>query len=123
MRIYQSDTGVPDISSRYVLPRYYIPASLQTTTYLFIFSNTCLKEAKEIIDSLAEVREDINAAIIHAERDVESDILEELQTYLQNRMDIDNEAIEVLDDLTLLQITYVMIHFERVSAYREALQN
>lgn len=60
---------------------------------------------------------------IYAETGVESDIIEELQTYLQKRIDLDSEAIEVFDDLTLLQLTYAMIYFERVSAYREALQN
>lgn len=123
MRIYESDTGVPDISSRYKLPQYYIPASLQTSTYLFIFDNTCLKAAKEIIDSIVETREDLNAARIYAEADVESDLIEELQTYLQKRLDLNSEAIEVLDDLTFLQLTHTMIYWERVSTYREALQN
>lgn len=123
MRIHQSDAGVPDISSRYVLPRYYIPASLHTSAYLFIFDNTCLKDAKEIIDGIAETQEDVNAAIIHAEIGVESDILEELQTYLQKRLDLDGAAIEVRVDFTLLELTYIMIHVERISAYREALQN
>ena len=124
MRIYESDAGVPDISTRYELPRYYIPAPLHTTAYLFVFVNTSLETAKEMIDTIVESKDTIKGVKIYAEADVESDFIEELQTYLQKRIDLDNEdTIEVLEGLTLLQVTYAMIYLERGLAYREALQN
>ena len=113
----------PDISIRYALPRYYRPASLQTTCYLFIFSNTCFETAKETIDSIVESRNTIKAVKIFAETGVESDILAEIQTYLQKRIDLDDEKIEVFGDLEFLNLATAMLYFEKVSAYREALQN
>ena len=113
----------PDISIRYALPRYYRPASLQTTCYLFIFSNTCFETAKETIDSIVESRNTIKAVKIFAETGVESDIIEELETYCQERINLDDETIEVFDDLSFLNLATAMIYFEKVSAYREALQN
>ena len=113
----------PDISIRYALPRYYRPASLQTTCYLFIFSNTCFETTKETVDSIVESRNTIKAVKIFAETGVESDILAEIQTYLQKRIDLDDEKIEVFDDLEFLNLATAMLYFEKVSAYREALQN
>ena len=60
---------------------------------------------------------------IYTETGVESDIIEELETYCQERIDLDDEKIEVFDDLALLQLAATMVYFEKVSAYREALQN
>ena len=113
----------PDISIRYALPRYYRPASLQTTCYLFIFSNTCFETTKETVDSLLGLRKTIKAVKIFAETGVESDIIAEIQTYLQKRIDLDDEKIEVFDDLEFLNLATAMLYFEKVSAYREALQN
>ena len=115
--------NIPDISIRYALPRYYIPASLQTTCHLFIFSNTCFETAKETIDSIVESRNTIKAVKIYTETGVESDIIAEIQTYFQKRVDLDTETIEVVDDLALLPLATAMLYFEKVSAYREALQN
>ena len=115
--------NIPDISIRYALPRYYIPASLQTTCHLFIFSNTPFKTAKETVDSLLGLRKTIKAVKIFAETGVDSDIIEELETYCQERIDLDDEKIEVVDDLALLPLATAMLYFEKVSAYREALQN
>ena len=113
----------PDISIRYALPRYYRPASLQTTCYLFIFSNTRFEMAKETVDSILGLRKTIKAVKIFAETGVDSDIIAETQTYLQKRIDLDDEKIEVFDDLEFLNLATAMIYFEKVSAYREALQN
>ena len=115
--------NIPDISIRYALPRYYRPASLQTTCHLFIFSNTPFKTAKETIDSIVESRNTIKAVKIFAETGVDSDVIAETQTYLQKRIDLDDEKIEVFDDLEFLNLATAMIYFEKVSAYREALQN
>ena len=108
--------NIPDISIRYALPRYYIPASLQTTCYLFIFSNTCFETAKETVDSLLRLRKTIKAVKIYTETGVESDIIEALETYCQERIDLDDEKIEVFDDLALLQLATAMLYFEKFSA-------
>ena len=113
----------PDISIRYALPRYYRPASLQTTCHLFIFSNTPFKTAQETVDSILRLSKTIKAVKIFAETGVDSDIIEELETYCQERIDLDDEKIEVVDDLALLPLATAMLYFEKVSAYREALQN
>ena len=60
---------------------------------------------------------------IYTETGVESDIIAEIQTYFQKRVDLDTETIEVVDDLALLPLATAMLYFEKVSAYREALQN
>ena len=114
--------NTPDISTRYALPRHYVPASLQTTCHLFIFSDTLFETAQKTVDSIAS-RNTIAAVKIFAETGVESDIIEALETYCQERIDLDDETIEVLDDLAFLNLLTAMLYFQRVSAYREALQN
>ncbi len=113
----------PDISIRYALPRYYRPASLQTTCYLFIFSDTCFETAKETVDSFLRLRKTIKAVKIFVETGIESDIIAEIQTYCQERINLDDETIEVVDDLSFLNLLTAMTYFQKVSAYREALQN
>ena len=75
-----------------------------------------------MIDSITS-RNTIEAVKIFAETGVESDIIEELQTYCQERINLDDETIEVFDDFALWQLASAMLYFERVSVYREALQN
>ncbi len=76
-----------------------------------------------MVDTIVASRNTIEAVKIFAETGVESDIIEALQTYCQERIDLDDEAIEVVEDLVLLQLMTAMIYFEKVSTYREALQN
>ena len=115
--------STPDISIRYTLPRHYIPASLKTTCHLFIFSDTLFETAQKTVDTILGLSKTIKAVKIFAETGVESDIIEEIQTYCQERIDLDDEAIEVVDDLAFLNLLTAMMYFQRVSAYREALQN
>ena len=115
--------NTPDISTRYALPRHYVPAPLQTTCHLFIFDNTGFETAKETVDRILGLSKTIKAVKIFAETGVESDIIEALETYCQERIDLDDEAIEVVDDLAFLNLLTAMMYFQRVSAYREALQN
>ena len=76
-----------------------------------------------MVDSIVESRNTIEAVTIYTETGVDSDIIEELQTYLQKHIDVDDERIEVFDDLALLQLATTMVYFKKVSVYREALQN
>ena len=115
--------STPDISIKYTLPRYYIPASLKTTCYLFIFSETSFETAKETVDSLIESKKTIKSVRIYTETGVEHDIISEIQTYLQKRIDLNIDDIDVFKNLELLQVIGMMTYFQRDSAYREALQN
>ena len=76
-----------------------------------------------MVDSIVESRNTIEAVTIYTETGVDSDIIEELQTYLQKHIDVDDERIEVFDDLALLQLATTLVYFKKVSVYREALQN
>ena len=113
----------PDISIRYALPQYYIPAPafLQTLAHLFIFSDTSFETAKGIIDSILESeRNTIKTVRTYTVTGVHSDVIAKLQNYCQKHLDLDSETIAVFDDdaLALLQLM-----FKRSSVYREALQN
>ena len=76
-----------------------------------------------MVDSIVESRNTVEAVTIYTETGVDSDILAEIQTYLQKHIDLDDERIEVFDGLAFLQLMSTMLYFEKVSAYREALQN
>ena len=76
-----------------------------------------------MVDTIVASRNTIKAVKIFAETGVESDIIEALQTYVQKCTDLGIEAIDVVEDLVLLQLMTAMLYFEKVSAYREALQN
>ena len=112
----------PDISTKYALPQYYIPAPafLQTLAHLFIFSDTSFETAKGIIDSLVASRDTIKTVRTYTVTGVHSNVIAKLQTYCQKHLNLDSETIAVFDDdaLALLQLM-----FKRASAYREALQN
>ena len=114
--------NTPDISTKYALPQYYIPAPafLQTLAHLFIFSDTSFETAKGIIDSLVASRSTIKTVRTYTVTGVHSDVIAKLQNYFQKHLDLDSETIAVFDDeaLALLQLM-----FKRASAYREALQN
>ena len=113
-----------DISSRYTLPQYYIPESLQKRGLrLFIFSNTCLETAKASVDSIIASAETIETVKIYTETGVQSDLIKQLQTYCQERIDLDAEAIKVSKTLTLWQLTSIVLHFKSISTYHEALHN
>ena len=76
-----------------------------------------------MVDSIVESKNTVEAVTIYTETGVDSDIIEELQTYLQKHIDVDDERIEVFDDLALLQLATTLVYFKKVSVYREALQN
>ena len=76
-----------------------------------------------MVDSIVESRNTVEAVTIYTETGVDSDIIEELQTYLQKHIDVDDERIEVFDDLALLQLATTLVYFKKVSVYREVLQN
>ena len=76
-----------------------------------------------MVDSIVESRNTVEAVTIYTETGVDSDMIEELQTYLQKHIDVDDERIEVFDDLALLQLATTLVYFKKVSVYREALQN
>ena len=115
--------NTPDISTKYTLPRYYIPVPLQTTCYLFIFINTSLKSAEKIVDSIVGSRNNVEAVKIYTETGVEKDTIVAIENYLEKNIDIDSEEIEVIRNLHLVQLLGVIGYFEQVSAYREALGN
>ena len=96
------------------------PVSLQTLAHLFIFSNTRFETAKEMVDSIVASRHTIKTVRTYTVTGVHSDVIEKLQTYCQEHLDLDSETIEVFNDdsLALLQLI-----FKRSSVYREALQN
>ena len=114
--------NIPDISTKYALPQYYIPtpAFLQTLAHVFIFSDTSFETAKGIIDSIVASRDTIKTVRTYTVTGVHSDVIAKLQTYFQKHLNLDSETIEVFDDeaLALLQLI-----FKRSSVYREALQN
>lgn len=112
-----------DISGRYALPRYYIPASLQTTGYLFILDNTRVETAKDAVDSLLESGQPIKVVRIYTEIGVENDIIAEIETYCQEHHDLDIEDIHVFKLLTSWEIISVTAHLKRETTYREALYN
>lgn len=116
-------SNAPDISGKYTLPRYYIPAALQTTCYLFIFSKSTFETAKKMVDGIVASGNTVKAVRIYTETGVESDIIAEIQTYCQERIDLDIEDIDVFKNLVLLEILEMMVYSQRDSAYREALQN
>ena len=113
----------PDISGRYTLPRYYIPTALQTTCYLFLFSSTRFETAKDRVDCTIKSTNTVKAVKIFTETGVEKDIIEEIQTYAQKRIDLDPEDIDVFKNLEFFQIIGIMGYFRRDAAYRAALQN
>ena len=76
-----------------------------------------------MVDSIVESKNTVEAVTIYTETGVDSDIIEELQTYFQKHIDVDDERIEVFDDLALLQLATTLVYFKKVSVYREALQN
>ena len=76
-----------------------------------------------MVDSIVESRNTVEAVTIYTETGVDSDMIEELQTYFQKHIDVDDERIEVFDDLALLQLATTLVYFKKVSVYREALQN
>ena len=76
-----------------------------------------------MVDSIVESRNTVEAVTIYTETGVDSDMIEELQTYFQKHIDVDDERIEVFEDLALLQLATTLVYFKKVSVYREALQN
>lgn len=73
-----------------------------------------------MVDSIVASRHTIKTVRTYTVTGVHSDVIKKLQTYCQERLDLDSETIEVFDDdsLALLQLI-----FERSSVYREALRN
>ena len=65
----------------------------------------------------------VEAVKIFAETGVGSDIIEAIQTYCRERIDLDDETIEGVDDLALWQLLSAIGYLERISVCREALQN
>ena len=112
----------PDISIKYELPQYYIPApvSLQTLAHLFIFSDTPFEVAKGMVDRILASRNTVKTVRTYTVTGAQSDVIGKLQNYVQKHLDLDSQTIEVPDDdsLALLQLI-----FERSFVYREALQN
>lgn len=97
-----------------------MPASLQTTCYLFIFSGTSFEKAKKTVDSLIESKKTIKSVRIYTEIGTKKDIVAGIQTYL---ITLDIEDIDVFKNLALLEIVGMMGYFQRDSTYREALRN
>ena len=113
----------PDISIRYTLPRYYIPASLQDPWRVVIFESTTLETAQKMIDSIVESKIPVEVMKIYTETGTEKDTLDEIHNYAQKTIDLDVESIDVVKNLLLVELINIINYYERVSAYRQALRN
>jgi len=65
----------------------------------------------------------VRSVKIYTETGVKKDIVDKIQTYCQERIDLDIEDIDVFKNLNLWQIIGIMGYFQRDAAYRAALQN
>ena len=76
-----------------------------------------------MIDSIVAAKNTVKLVRIYTEIGVEKDIIEEIQTYCQERINLDIEDIDVFKNLVLWELLTTLGYFQRDSAYREALQN